>query len=91
VTAPLEVPQADQLATANTALNTALDLHAQARTAMYAARDAYTAARDADPASQDTDQARHAWAEARHDLVDALTEVERARDELTAIERQARP
>jgi hypothetical protein len=86
-----EIPHRDQLTDAHTTLTCALGLRSQARAIVTAAHDAYTAARDTDPAGQDTDQARHAWTEALHDLADARAAVEQARDELTAIERQARP
>ena len=91
MTAPPEVPHADQLADAQHTTNTTIDLYVQAREATHAARGTYTSARHHDPASQDTDQTREGWRQAMLDEVDALVAAEKARDEFTAIERQARP
>ncbi len=88
-TIPAEVPQDRQLADAQAAADKALTRWREANEAMHAARGAYTLARSVDPAGQDTDQARHAWCEALHDLADAQADMERARDELTAVHRQS--
>ena len=83
-----EVPAGEQLEAAVAALDKAARRYLDAGDAMRAARAAYTRARHTDPAAQTTDQARNAWAEAEHDLVDARVDMERARDELGALERQ---
>lgn len=91
MTAAPEVSQAEQLADAQQATNTSIELYVQARGATHAAHGAYTLARRDDPAGQGTDHAREGWRQAMLDEIDALVAAEKARDEFNAIERQARP
>jgi hypothetical protein len=84
-----EVPRARQLAHAEAAVNHANARRADARSAVRSTRAAYTLARAAAPAAQTTDQARERWEAARTAEVRALVDLERARDELRALQTES--
>ena len=81
-----EVPRVQQLAHAEAATTQASARRADAHSTVRSTRATYIIARTADPAAQTTEQARAAWADALYAEVRALVKLERAKDELAALQ-----